>query len=302
MVSDFDENRTDETEPGASAATKPSTRRPLPGPRVFGRFAVMIVVVPLVVYLAGMQIASYIEDLRIATIEGTIHQHDEGENRIKIDRSEAHKNVDPNEAFLLGMFYLKDSTYPYTYVSVIALTVLFMLPFAWGYFRAPFRISIWSVVIGVVGVVVWIGLSELDRATFNLGKWAGERPSFNPFDELKGNPNWMWTFLAIRFFGLVCLVPIIEEFFVRGFLMRYVDDPDWDEIPLGEARFGGWISPTVYGLVAHLTEPLSALVWFSMVSWLYKKTGSIWDCVMAHAVTNLLLGLYVVKFGQWHLW
>ena len=35
---------------------------------------------------------------------------------------------------------------------------------------------------------------------------------------------------------------------------------------------------------------------------LYKKTGSVWDCVMAHLVTNLLLGIYIVNFDAWHLW
>jgi hypothetical protein len=31
------------------------------------------------------------------------------------------------------------------------------------------------------------------------------------------------------------------------------------------------------------------------------KTRNIWDCVVAHAVTNLLLGVYVVHWGRWHL-
>jgi len=31
------------------------------------------------------------------------------------------------------------------------------------------------------------------------------------------------------------------------------------------------------------------------------RTRNLWDCVVAHAVTNLLLGLYVVHSGQWHL-
>jgi CAAX prenyl protease-like protein len=112
----------------------------------------------------------------------------------------------------------------------------------------------------------------------------------------------MWQFLAIRFFGLVLVVPFIEEFFLRGFLMRYCEDPDWDEIPLGVASPWVWVVPTVYGVIAHPAEMLSAIVWFSMVSWLYKKTGSVWDCVMAHLVTNLLLGLYIVNFDAWHLW
>ena len=44
-----------------------------------------------------------------------------------------------------------------------------------------------------------------------------------------------------------------------------------------------------------------AFVWFSMVTWLMVRTRSIWDCVVAHAVTNFLLGVYVVVFDQWQL-
>ncbi|MEZ6118277.1 MAG: CPBP family glutamic-type intramembrane protease [Pirellulaceae bacterium] len=98
------------------------------------------------------------------------------------------------------------------------------------------------------------------------------------------------------------IVPILEEFFVRGFLIRYVDDPDWDEMPIADANPWGWASPTIYGVIAHMTEPLSALAWFTMMTLLFKKTKSIWDCVLAHAITNLLLGLYVIKFGAWELW
>ena len=46
---------------------------------------------------------------------------------------------------------------------------------------------------------------------------------------------------------------------------------------------------------------LPAVAWFSMVTWLLLKTRNIWDCVVAHAITNLLLGVYVVATGHWHL-
>jgi hypothetical protein len=46
----------------------------------------------------------------------------------------------------------------------------------------------------------------------------------------------------------------------------------------------------------------AAVVWFSLVTWLMIRTGNIWDCVAAHAVTNLLLGIYVLVSHDWHLW
>ena len=126
--------------------------------------------------------------------------------------------------------------------------VVFMIIAIPGYRIPEFRISWLSIVIGAVGIVVWVGLSYLDAHYLRLGPRLGnigEREAFNPFEVLKDYPTWMYQFLAIRFFGLVVVVPIVEEFFLRGFLMRYIDDPDWDEIPLG---FAG--TPALLGIVA----------------------------------------------------
>ena len=45
-------------------------------------------------------------------------------------------------------------------------------------------------------------------------------------------------------------------------------------------------------------EFLAAAVWFGMVTWLMVRTRNIWDCVAAHAVTNVLLGIYVVTWSS----
>ena len=47
-------------------------------------------------------------------------------------------------------------------------------------------------------------------------------------------------------------------------------------------------------------EMFAAAVWFTLITWLMFKTKNIWDCVAAHAVTNLLLGVYVVLSGDWY--
>ena len=306
---------TDETQPSespddqsseSSDAQKNSAPR---GPRVFGRFAFWIVAMPFIFYLFGSMIGGYVENLRESKIRGTLDDLHHGESGFPIDEvplSELEKEVDPNDKFL-GVLPLNKNAYPYTYIATIAGTTLLMLLFGWGYFRAPFRISFLSFVVGVVGVVIWIALAEFDRNFLHLSDWMfgliPPREAFEPLKELKGDPTWMWQFIAIRFFGLVIVVPVTEEFFVRGFLMRYVEDPDWDELPLGTTQKPWiWAIPTAYGVFAHMTEPLSALVWFSMVTWLYKRTGSIWDCVIAHSITNLLLGIYIFKFDAWYLW
>jgi membrane protease YdiL (CAAX protease family) len=54
--------------------------------------------------------------------------------------------------------------------------------------------------------------------------------------------------------------------------------------------------------LAHPGEVFASLAWFGMVTWLLIRTKNIWDCVAAHAITNLLLGIYVLTFDQWQLW
>lgn len=287
----------------ASSPEASTTTGPQPGPRVFGPYAFWIVVMPFIFYMAGTMGAGHIESLRIKKIEGTLHVHDDGHRPelTEEERQKLYDSIDPEERTIFGLYLAKD-TYPYTYSVVIMATAVVMLLVSWGYFKVPVKFTMWGVLAGVVGVVVWIGLYYLDKATFDLASYSSGRRAFNPFEELKDDPTWMWQFMAIRFFGLVIIVPILEEFFVRGFLIRYVDDPDWDEMPIADAKPWGWASPTIYGVIAHMTEPLSALAWFTMMTFLFKKTRSIWDCVLAHAITNLLLGLYVIKFGAWELW
>jgi hypothetical protein len=199
------------------------------------------------------------------------------------------------------------SQYPLVYTLKIFLTlaaVIFVLP---GYREFSFRISPLAVGVGVVGIILWIGICRLniELALFEKLGLEGyiKRSSFNPFTQLKDQPLWAWTFLAIRFFGLVIVVPIIEEFFIRGFVMRFVMEKDWWKVPFGTANRLAVIIGTALPMLMHPAELLAAAVWFSLITWLMLRTKNIWDCVLAHAVTNFLLGVYVVYMGgeAWRL-
>ena len=232
--------------------------------------------------------------------------HEEGDREAVAKRSRQKEadGEDVGESWVTKWFPTHQTWYPTIYTCVITVTaVLVVIVFA-GYFRIPVNFSFWSVIVGIAGIVVWVGLWWLDKHYLHVGEWvgAGTRKAFNPFEVLKDDPTWMRQFLWIRFAGLVVIVPIVEEFFLRGFLMRYVDDPDWDEVPIGENTWMGILAPTAYGVLGHPAEWLAAAVWFSMVTWLFLRTRSIWNCVIAHATTNLLLGLFVIYYGVWDLW
>ena len=131
---------------------------------------------------------------------------------------------------------------------------------------------------------------------------AGSAASFNPLVELAGQPAWAWGFLTIRFIGLALIVPLIEEFFLRGFVMRLCVSEDWPSVPFGTVNKLAVAAGTSVPLAMHMPgEYLATFLWFSMVTGLMVLTRNIWDCVAAHATTNLLLGMYVVIWNQWQL-
>jgi uncharacterized protein len=202
--------------------------------------------------------------------------------------------------------------YPAVYALKIALTaaaIWFVKP---AYRAFPFSMTLLGLLVGAVGAVVWIALCRLDLEhqyllpafqTVKLG-WlveSGTRSAFNPFEQLAGNAAWIWGFLAIRFLGLAAIVPVIEEFFYRGFLMRAVVQADWWNVPQGKVNAAAVALATLVPMAMHPGELLAAAAWFSMITWLFVKTRNVWDCVAAHATTNLLLGIYVLYSGQWQL-
>lgn len=206
-------------------------------------------------------------------------------------------------------FGIRYEHYPIVYTAKIALTIASMLLVLPGYRQFPCRVSPLAIGVGVVGVVLWIWICswQLERGLFtSLGLEnvlsLGERPAYNPLAELAATPAWSYVFLVIRFLGLALVVPVIEEFFLRGFLMRFAITQDWWNWPFGRVTPLAVVVGTAFPMLMHPAELFAAAVWFSLITWLMVRTKNIWDCVAAHAVTNLLLGIYVVTYGQWQLW
>jgi len=200
--------------------------------------------------------------------------------------------------------------YPLVYTGKILLTVGTMFLVWPGYRKFPCRVSPLGWGVGIVGAAIWIGLCELRLEphffeAVGLREWyadLSQRSAFNPLEKID-NPLWSYGFLAIRLFGLVVVVAVVEEFFLRGFLMRFVQEADWWKIPIGKLTPLAAVVGTAVPMLMHPGELLAAAAWFSLITWLSTRTHNIWDCVAAHATTNLLLGVYVLSVGgdAWRL-
>ena len=220
-----------------------------------------------------------------------------------IEPGEEHKNW--------LVLHVEYEDYPKIYTVKIVLTVMAMIFVLPGYRTFPFSVHWEALAVGVLGAIAWIFLCELkleDKLYSMLGMTElvdlERRPGFNPLAEMKESPFWAYAFLGVRLFGLVVVVSIMEEFFLRGFVMRmFVDFDYWEEVPFG----GKWndlalAAGTLVPILTHpKTELLAVVVWFSAVTWLMLRRNSIWDCITAHAITNLIIGCYVVYSGSWWL-
>jgi uncharacterized protein len=204
---------------------------------------------------------------------------------------------------------LRRSSYPWAYTLQLAATICAMLLVAPGYTAVPWGMTRLAVIVGVAGGVLWVvvcraGLEVRWLTALGLADWAGyaARPAFDPLTAFRGAPWDLAVFLVIRFAGLMVIVPVIEEFFVRGFLMRFIAQANWWKIPLGQVTWKMAAVATLYGVLAHPAEWVAAALWFSLITLLYARTRSLWDCVVAHALTNGVLGIYVLAWQDWTLW
>ncbi len=111
------------------------------------------------------------------------------------------------------------------------------------------------------------------------------------------------TLLLLRFIRLVIVVPILEELFWRGFLLRYfVNDQFWKVAP-GRTNAIGFLVVTILFALAHSeADRPAALATGVLYNWLYLRSRSVSSCILAHALTNLLLGIYIVATRQWGFW
>lgn len=161
-----------------------------------------------------------------------------------------------------------------------------------------------GVAAGVVGVFLWVGIVALEleaplRAALPAVFGSG-RASYNPFEAI-ADPAGRWAFIVVRLIGLAVIVPLVEEIFWRGFLMRYFINEDFANVPIGTFTPMSFALVTILFTAPH-PELLAALVWGAMINLLLCRTKNLWSAIACHAVTNGLLGAYILTTGAWNLW
>ena len=167
----------------------------------------------------------------------------------------------------------------------------------------------WEAVLVGAGVfLLWIGFSG-DWAAQNtlwvklgLASAPKNHPSaWNPNEQFGNNSTLAWFFVAVRILGSTFIVPPIEELFYRSFLYRYIFKPDFISVPLNQfSPRPFFITATIFGL-AH-NQWLAGILCGAAYQWLVLRKNRLGDAMTAHAITNFLLGVWVVWQSAWNFW
>jgi CAAX prenyl protease-like protein len=160
--------------------------------------------------------------------------------------------------------------------------------------RTPRGVA-FGVAVGLLVFVLWIS----PQAFFHFSPRLG---GFEP--TIFADRTWLyWSTIFLRFLRLVLLVPLVEEIFWRGFLLRFLIDEKFEEVPFGKFS---WISFAIVTLAfgfSHARPDWPAAIATGMLfNWVVYRTKSLSTCIITHAVANLLLGLWIMKTGQWGFW
>lgn len=109
-------------------------------------------------------------------------------------------------------------------------------------------------------------------------------------------------FLVLRTLGCAALVPVIEELFWRGWLMRWLIAHDFLKIRIGTyVPFAFWMTAVLFAS-EHGPYWEVGLLAGVLYNWWCVRTGSLANCIAAHAVTNGMLSVYVLVTGRWQYW
>lgn len=204
--------------------------------------------------------------------------------------------IAPYLAFgLLGLLEGMNETAIYWVYPIKTLLVAGLIIFVWKRLELarPKHILL-SIGVGVLVLLIWVLPYDW------VVKESAREGGFNPFTQFA--PVTAWALVSVRILGAALVVPIMEEAFTRGFLQRFLINQEFEKVPQGSYTHISFWGTTAFFALAHGGEWLVAIPAGALFGALYCYTRSLSSVMIAHGITNLLLGLYVVMTGKWFFW
>ena len=158
------------------------------------------------------------------------------------------------------------------------------------------KVSWEAVAVGVAIFALWVGLDGLYPRLQKLDTGA------TPFEQFGQGSLFAWAYIEVHIAGMTVVVPPVEEVFYRSFLYRYFVKINFLAMPLGRMHGLSFVVTSVlFGLV-HPDRWVAGILCGLGYQWLVVRKDRLGDAMTAHAITNFLLGVWIVWKGAWTFW
>ena len=198
---------------------------------------------------------------------------------------------------------LPAAAWPWAYAAKIAVVAGILWRFRRAYPAPRWHGVPAAFAFGIACCGGWVALARIDlwaHAPEFLRAWLA--PARAGFDPAKlADPLGRWLFVAVRLLGLALVVPLLEEVFWRGFLVRWFIDERFETVPEGAWNWPGFAATAGLFVAVH-SELLAALAWALAAHWVWVRGRNLWANIAFHAGTNAALGAWILATRDWRLW
>jgi membrane protease YdiL (CAAX protease family) len=164
-----------------------------------------------------------------------------------------------------------------------------------------------AIVFGVLAAAGWVAGQHLFDHLVQRGGLAGKWYIFNLRESVDPRLGlsaaaW-WSQAILRIAVAVITVPVIEELFWRGFMLRaFIDWHHWERVPLGAFTWWAFLGTSLLSVAQHPANwGVSIFCWMLFNALFYWKRSLLF-LMLVHGVTNLALYVYVIAWRDWIFW
>lgn len=189
------------------------------------------------------------------------------------------------------------------------ITTMFTGNFNWGY-PIPIVIAgtvIWKIrkslpaanidglglplIAGIAVFVFWIFAIPVDHQASNIFE-----------EQLFSVPvGFMALWLIIRVAGSSIVVPIVEELAFRGFLWNFLETSTREKLNPGLIPYFALLASSIIFGIFH-SNWFAAFFAGVVYGLIYRYSRKLINTILAHAVTNFLISVYVLSTNYWSYW
>jgi len=156
--------------------------------------------------------------------------------------------------------------------------------------------SLEAVLVGIAIFGVWVGFEGLYPPLTKIAE------GWNPNKFYGQGAAAAWSFIVLRILATTIVVPPLEEIFYRSFLYRYFVKLDFRSMPFNQFHALSFVVTSMIFGFMHPDRWLPGVICGLAFQWLVVRKNRLGDAMTAHAITNFLLGIWVVWKGAWSFW